>query len=270
MKNENICIDFCIYNLHHFFPTFFIKIRRLKRKKSTFFHMNGLFKQITECHWENGHCLWTFKTLSNLWGYLKSIPQSSFSFFFFPEMRLQTTFWSWGAAGWGAPCGASKMRGDVQDFSLRGSHTLSPSCCQNQQYWEVLGGKKRKSQLRQSCVQNSKLQSLPERAEKNGWFHHYRHWNRLGPYSAIFSGSRSLYQPHGHYPLPSAYFLLALEDLKRTQHSLSLLRVNHQEIWRPSAEMMFCISKFTHFQTKSVAAAWCSAGFFKPLDPKPP
>ena len=78
MKNENICIDFCIYNLHHFFPTFFIKIRRLKRKKSTFFHMNGLFKQITECHWENGHCLWTFKTLSNLWGYLKSIPQSSF------------------------------------------------------------------------------------------------------------------------------------------------------------------------------------------------
>lgn len=87
MKNENIRIDFCIYNLHHFFPTWkekniFIKIRRLKRKKNTFFHMNGLFKQITECHWENGHCLWTLKTLSNLWGYLKSIPQSSFSFFF--------------------------------------------------------------------------------------------------------------------------------------------------------------------------------------------
>lgn len=169
-----------------------------------------------------------------------------------------------GRVGSLGPCGASRMRGDVQDFSLRGSHMLSPSCCQNQQHWEVLGGRKRKSQLRKSCVQNSKLQSLPERAEKDGRFHHYRHGNRLGPYSAIFSGSCSLYQPPRHYPLPSAYFLLALEDLKRTQHSLSLLRVNHQEIWRPSAEMMFCISKFRLNQWQQPGALLGSSNHLTP------
>lgn len=69
--------------------------------------------------------------------------------------------------------------------------------------------------------------------------------------------------------LPSAYFLLAPEDLKQTRHSPGLHLVNHREIRWPSAEMMFYFSKFIHFRTKSGATVHVRLGSSNRLTPSP-
>lgn len=69
--------------------------------------------------------------------------------------------------------------------------------------------------------------------------------------------------------LPSAYFLLALEDLKQTWLSRRLHLVNHREIRWPSAEMMLYFSKFIHFWTKSGATVHVRLGSSNRLTPSP-